>query len=73
MTRYVPILRTKSAEWTALRELTDDVRQMIMPCLELLPQELTRSGGDTASNLPHAVDAAADALRAPSPGRGSRG
>ena len=55
MTRYVPVLRTKLAEWTALRELTDDVRQTITPCLEVLPQELARSGGDTAETLPHAV------------------
>ena len=54
MTSYVPLLRTKAAEWTALRELTDDIRQRITPCLEVLPRELAR-WSDTNDNLPHAV------------------
>ena len=63
MTSYVPVLRTKAAEWTALRELTDDVRQSITPCLEVLPRELARSGGDTSDNLPHAVQRFAVRIR----------
>lgn len=61
MTRYVPVLRTKMAEWTALRELADDVRQTITPCLEVLPHELARSGG--GDNLPHAVRRFAQRIR----------
>jgi Beta protein len=38
-TRYVPVLRTKQAEWTALRQLATDVREAITPCLEVLPPE----------------------------------
>jgi hypothetical protein len=63
VTRYVPILRTKLAEWTALRELTDDVRKTILPCLELLPQELIRVGDDTADNLPQGVRQFAKRIR----------
>src|SRR5438093_3708398 len=48
----MPVLRTKTAEWTALRELTDDVRQLITPCLELLPRELADIG---ANDRAHAV------------------
>lgn len=63
MTRYVPVLRTKMAEWTALRELTDDVRQTITPCLEVLPHELARSGGDTVDNLQYVVRRFAKRIR----------
>jgi len=63
VTRYVPVLRTKMAEWTALRELTDDVRQTITPCLEVLPHELARSGGDTVENLQYTVRRFAKRIR----------
>ncbi|MGH8568247.1 MAG: beta family protein, partial [Gammaproteobacteria bacterium] len=38
--RYVPILRTKPAEWDALCALTPDVREVVTPCLQVLPREL---------------------------------
>jgi hypothetical protein len=56
----VPVLRTKKAEWTALRELTDDVRQVITPCLELLPREVT---ADTPEDRAHAVRDFAKSIR----------
>jgi len=40
--RYVPVLRTKQAEWTALRQLRADVRHAITPCLEVLPSEFVK-------------------------------
>lgn len=43
MARYVPVLRTKRAEWDALRNLTSDVRQAITPCFEVLPAEIGMS------------------------------
>ena len=31
MTQYVPVLRTKLAEWMALRPLPEDVRRAVTP------------------------------------------
>jgi len=50
--RYVPILRTKPAEWRALSALSPDARKAITPCLEILPSELS----DDPSLLGHAVN-----------------
>jgi len=60
VTRYVPVLRTKKAEWKALLELTDDVRQIITPCLELLPRELA---ADSSDDRAHAVRRFAKRIR----------
>lgn len=49
--RYIPILRTKSAEWKALCNLTDDVRRAITPRLEILPAELDLRGDESSPNL----------------------
>ena len=54
--RYVPSLRTKTAEWEALRLLSSDVRTRITPRLELLPQELDLAGHTQAPGLPEAMN-----------------
>jgi len=48
------------AEWTALRELTDDVRQIMTPCLELLPRELA---ADSSDDRAHAMRGFAKRIR----------
>ena len=63
MTQYVPVLRTKLAEWMALRLLPEDVRRAVTPCLELLPQELALSNGEAHNRLPHAVRRFAKKIR----------
>jgi len=63
VTQYVPVLRTKLAEWMALRLLPEDVRRAVTPCLELLPQELALSHGEAHNHLPHAVRRFAKKIR----------
>lgn len=53
---YVPILRTKPAEWDALSQLPLDVRRMLVPCLEVLPAELNLVGDAGAEGLRHATN-----------------
>jgi hypothetical protein len=48
------------AEWTALRELTDDVRQIMTPCLKLLPRELA---ADSSDDRAHAMRGFAKRIR----------
>ncbi len=55
MPRYVPVLRTKPAEWDALRHLTGDVRRVITPCLEILPAELNVSEQSASEDGEHPV------------------
>lgn len=49
--RYVPILRTKQAEWTALLRLPENVRQAITPCLEVLPSEFAKGPQKLATKI----------------------
>lgn len=53
---YVPILRTKPAEWEALRTLPQDLRQLMVPCLEVLPAELDLVGLVTDEGLRPAIN-----------------
>lgn len=52
--RYVPILRTKPAEWDALRNLASDVRRAILPRFEVLAKELGLVNNEAAARLPTA-------------------
>ena len=54
--KYVPTLRTKAAEWDALRLLAPAVRTSMTPCLEILPAELEFQGYGAAVGLPEAMN-----------------
>lgn len=61
--RYIPVLRTKPAEWNALRSLAVDVRQAITPRLEVLPAELDLIGHAASPGLPRAFQKFAIKIR----------
>ena len=43
---YVPILRWKRAEWIALRNLTENIRDQVTPLIELVPRNFFSYRGD---------------------------
>jgi hypothetical protein len=44
--RYVPVLRWRPAEQSALRDLTDDIRERLTPLIELLPSRTPLHGDE---------------------------
>ncbi len=56
--RYVPVLKWKAGEQTALRNLTPDVKQAIFPLLEVVDVSVRTGGGATKSLREHLNHAA---------------
>ncbi len=48
---YVPILRSKKAEFDALRQLTDDDRRLTMPLIDILPSEVLSPRSSMPSDI----------------------
>jgi hypothetical protein len=54
-TEYVPVLRWKRAEWTALRFLSEDVKARVLPLIEVPPSRLVRKKGETFVNMDECI------------------